>query len=95
VIVIVNQRKVAGQAIGPVADYIAMMALAQPTALKTCDRIASVLDLFSSDCDTRPPGGLTAGDAGFLRGLYTADLGYARGMAESQILDTMRKAQGF
>jgi hypothetical protein len=96
VMVIIDQAKVAGQPIGAVTDYVVMLALSQPAQGETCGVIPSILDLFTPNCHTDdPPKGLTYGDAGYLKGLYSADLRLSRGMAESQILETMRRSPGF
>jgi hypothetical protein len=73
-LVVVDANQLEGQAIGPVADKIAMITLSKPamqeTALK-CSPLPSVMDVLASNC---PSGastkGLTAYDEAFLKGLY-------------------------
>jgi hypothetical protein len=36
--------------IGPVADYIALIALAQFRTLETCDALPTLLDMFTPAC---------------------------------------------
>jgi hypothetical protein len=67
---------IAGQEIGPIADYIAMLSLSQPNSLDECNDLPGILDLMASGCDARPkPVALTESDVAYLKGLYAADLG--------------------
>jgi hypothetical protein len=71
VLILVDMRVIEGHPIGPVADYLAMLALAQTDDPDACGDFASILDYLSADCrqEARPEA-LTASDAAFLRGLY-------------------------
>lgn len=75
VLVVVDNAKVKGQPLGPVSDYVAMLALSQPRSLDGCQALPSVIDLFAkSPCEGRTaPDGLTAADAAYLTALYKAD----------------------
>jgi len=74
-LIIVDTSKLAGHEIGPVSDYIAMLALSQPASLDACNAFPSILDLMSDDCGAREkPQALTDSDIAYLKGLYTADL---------------------
>jgi hypothetical protein len=76
VLIVADIRKVAGGEIGPVADYITMLALSEPRSLDQCNDLPSILDLMSSDCESRAkPDKLTDSDIAYLKGLYAADLG--------------------
>jgi hypothetical protein len=76
VLIVADVRQVGGREIGPVADYIAMLALSEPRSLDRCNDFPSILDLMSSDCGARPkPEKLTDSDLAYLKGLYAADLG--------------------
>jgi hypothetical protein len=76
VLIVADTKKVAGQEIGPIADYITMLSLSQPSSLDECNEFPSILDLMASGCDTRAkPTALTDGDMAYLKGLYAADLG--------------------
>jgi hypothetical protein len=67
-LILVNGRDVQDKPIGPVADYIAMLALPQPKSLDDCNDLPSILDMYASGCDARPkPDSLTAGDIAYLR----------------------------
>lgn len=75
VLVVVDSRRLRGQTLGPVTDYLAMLALSQPRSLDGCMVLPSVIDLFApAACPGRdPPDGLTPTDAAYLTALYAAD----------------------
>jgi hypothetical protein len=76
VLIVADVKQIGGREIGPVSDYIAMLALSEPRSLDQCNELPSILDLMSSDCSSRPkPDKLTDDDIAYLKGLYTADLG--------------------
>jgi len=76
VLIVADIRKVGGGEIGPVADYITMLALSEPRSLDECNTLPSILDLMASDCESRArPEKLTDSDMAYLKGLYAADLG--------------------
>jgi hypothetical protein len=76
VLIVADIRKVGGGEIGPVSDYITMLALSEPRSLDQCSKLPSILDLMSSDCGSRAkPDRLTHSDIAYLKGLYAADLG--------------------
>jgi hypothetical protein len=54
---------------GTLADYIAMLALAEIDKPQVCEPLPSILNLLVPDCPQKPTA-LTAGDAAFLHGLY-------------------------
>lgn len=71
VILAVDTTKVAGYAIGTIADYLAMLSLSVVQSPDHCDPLPSILDVMSSGCGTRaPPATMTAGDLAFLKALY-------------------------
>jgi hypothetical protein len=76
--------------IGPVSDYLAMLALSQPRSLDGCAAFASVIDLLAPHCPGRPaPDNLTAADMAYLKALYGADLEARRSSAEIDIASRM------
>jgi len=71
--VLVDARRVDGAKLGAIADYVAMLVLADPRGLDQCQALPSVLDLFAGACPGRAaPTGLTRGDLAYLKALYTA-----------------------
>ncbi len=75
---------------GPVADYIAMLALAQMQRLDRCQSLPSITNLLVADCP-RVPQGLSDIDLGYLRGLYHMDAERARGVQIHQIIYQMQR----
>jgi hypothetical protein len=71
--VMVDGRRLHSTALGAIADYVAMLVLADPRNLDHCQALPSILDLFAGPCPGRAaPTGLTRGDLSFLKALYTA-----------------------
>ena len=78
---------------GPIADYIAMLALSQATAQDNCAELPSILDLMSPDCpDAEKPQSLTVADKAYLEGLYAMDIGVIGPIQMSDISDHMMKS---
>ncbi len=75
VLIVVDAPAMVGRPIGPIADYIAMLALSQPRSLDVCDALSSILDLMAGSCSDRPaPATWTDSDIAYLAGLYRVDL---------------------
>ena len=49
-IILVDTQKIAGQQIGPLADYIAMLALSQGQSYDTCQNVPTINNLMASGC---------------------------------------------
>ncbi|MDE1150407.1 MAG: hypothetical protein PW843_27990 [Azospirillaceae bacterium] len=72
VLVVVDMTRINGRHLGPIADYVAMLTLAQPTPSGGCDGLPSLLDLFADTCpDRQKPEMLTSADKAYLEGLYS------------------------
>ena len=96
-LIVVDSNKVEGREIGPISDYIAMLALsqAQSKSLDMCGPLPSILDLMAAGCQTRPaPESLTEGDIAFLKALYSADITTSGKAAGVRIERSMAKALG-
>jgi hypothetical protein len=91
VLIVADSRAVAGKDLGAVADYLAMLALAQPRSLDGCSALPSVIDMFAkSACpDREPPTGLTPADASYLTALYASDPEAKMPMAQGDIVVRM------
>lgn len=89
VLIIANTDKVAGYPIGPVADYIAMLALSQAKEPDNCNEMASVLDYLSTQCAERPES-LTIADKTYLEGLYHMDKRDIGSLQKSNIAEHMQ-----
>jgi hypothetical protein len=90
VILVVDTTKVAGYAIGTIADYAAVLTLSVVQSPDHCDALPSILDLMSSSCGTRePPNGITAADLAFLKALYYRNTGLGSSPPRDEIQDNM------
>lgn len=90
VLVVVDQNRLAGREIGPIADYIAMLALSQARSLDGCNALPSILDLMSAGCGARAkPQALTDGDLAYLKALYAADIRTSGRMGEENVSKEM------
>ncbi len=73
VLVIVDLRRTGVERLAPIADYVAMLALSQPSSPGRCQTLPSITDLFAGACPGRAaPTGLTSADALYLAALYSA-----------------------
>lgn len=93
VMVVVDRGRLEGMHIGPIADYIAMMALSQTGSFDDCEGAPSITNLFAADCD---PGWKTDSisdiDLAFLRGLYHMDLAGSFQNQRAAITNAMQTA---
>ena len=75
-VVIMDTNKIAGQEIGPLADYIAMLALSQGQYYDTCQNVPTITNLMAADCGAEmKPAAITDVDMTYLRGLYNMNTG--------------------
>jgi hypothetical protein len=93
VIIVVDPRQVAGQELGAVSDYIAMLALTQITPPAGCVSLPSIANLLAPGCG-EPVKGLTPGDMAYLRGLYRMDASVFLGGQKNAISWEMEQALG-
>lgn len=90
VTIIADPTKLVDYEMGPVADYLAMMALSQMQRLDRCQSLPSITNLMVADCP-RIPAGLSDIDLGYLRGLYHMDAERAKGVQLHQIVYQMQR----
>jgi hypothetical protein len=89
-LILADTGKIAGHEIGPISDYIAMLALAQAQSLDDCNEMPSILDLMSSGCLTREkPQSLTPSDMAYLKALYASDITTSTNTASDNIVNGM------
>ena len=69
VLIVGEPAKLLEYEIGTLADYIAMLALADPGKLETCAEFPTILNLLVPGC-TRIAHNLTEGDLAYLKALY-------------------------
>jgi hypothetical protein len=93
VFVVVDSKRLEGQDLGLITDYVVMVALSQPRSLDGCSAMSSVIDLLApSGCPGRDlPDGLTPADAAYLTALYSADLEAKKVGEQGQIAGRMAK----
>ena len=91
VFIVADSRVLDGKTIGPVADEMAMLALAKPRSLDGCGALASVIDAFAAAaCPGRDrPDSLTPADAAYLTALYASDPEAKKAFAQSEIAGRM------
>jgi hypothetical protein len=70
VVVLVNTREAGKVSLSQIADYVAMVSLAQIDLTATLSSANSILRLFAQPRPEAPPTALTAWDLAFLNGLY-------------------------
>jgi hypothetical protein len=88
--IIADFSKIRGMTLGPLADYIAVLALTQARMTEGCSQLPSIMDLMSAGCDEdKKPQRVTAGDLAYLRALYSADLELTVDRERSTIADAM------
>jgi len=71
VFIIIEAREVSGTQLAPLADYLAMVALAQVNPATDFSGMPTILNLFSTSGAARPTE-LTAWDIAYLQGLYSS-----------------------
>lgn len=92
VLILVDQNQVAGAEIGPISDYVAMLALSEIREESwACGGLVTIMELFSSECANGPQQ-LTTPDRAFLQGLYTMDEEAVASLQRGHISGRMREA---
>jgi hypothetical protein len=91
VLILVNQSEVADAPIGPISDYIAMLALTDVRdETWTCGGLVTIMERFSS-CGAAPQE-LTTPDRAFLQGLYSMTADAVLALERAHIAREMREA---
>lgn len=91
VLILVDQNQVAGAEVGPISDYVAMLALTDvSTETWSCGGLVTIMELFSRCGDA--PQQLTTPDRAFLQGLYTMDPEVILSLQRGHIAGEMRDA---
>jgi hypothetical protein len=96
VVLVINTKKVAGVAIGSIADYAALVSLTIVQNPDQCDPLPSILDLMSPACTSRDkPASITAGDVAFLKALYYKNTGLGGTLSRDSIqVNMMQQLRG-
>jgi hypothetical protein len=94
-IIVVDTTKIAGQEIGALSDYVAMLALAQGQYYDTCQNVPTITNLMAPGCgDGMKPASLTDVDLTYLRGLYKMTQGGSYMGERASIAYEMKKDLG-
>lgn len=94
-IILVDSSKIEGQQIGPIADYIAMLALGQGQYYDECQPVPTITNFLAPKCDgVMKPAGLTDVDMTYLRGLYHMSPGGSYLLERGSIAFAMKKELG-
>lgn len=94
VLIVADNKALAGKDMNLVADELVMLALSQPRTLDSCNALPSVIEAFAKTaCPGRaPPTGLTAADDAYLSALYASAPDAKKAMELSDITARMAKA---
>jgi hypothetical protein len=71
-LILADSKKVAGEKIDAMADYIAVLALAKWDHLDRCNGLSSILSMLADNCPEAPHA-VTSTDVALLKGLYSVD----------------------
>jgi len=94
VLIVVNAPAMEGRPIGPIADYIAMLALSQAKSLDGCGALDSILDTMAQSCSDRSsPPSWTNSDIAYLTALYKVDLSTVITLEKDNIATQMTGGQ--
>jgi hypothetical protein len=94
-LIIADSRQTGNLKLGPVADYVAMLALTRLKDDATCQPVSSIVNLMAPSCaDTLEPETVSASDLGFLRGVYKMDPGATLQVQQNDIAGEMAAALG-
>lgn len=91
--VIIDAQRVSGVQLNALADYVAMVTLAQVDANADLSQAHTILNLFAGGAlNPEAPMSLTDWDRAYLRGLYSADRHAATSAQQrGQIVDSMQR----
>ncbi len=93
IIIVVDSNRLAGYQIGPLADYITMLALAQLNSLDSCQQLPSIVNMLTANCSQRATD-MTENDLAYLRGLYKMSPDKKLLFQQSEIGDQMKQTLG-
>jgi hypothetical protein len=95
VFIIADSRQTGSHLLGPIADYVAMLALSRTDAYDACQIVPSIVNLMAPHCaDALKPQAIAASDIAYLRGVYKMDPGATLQIQQDQIAGEMEKSLG-
>jgi hypothetical protein len=89
-VIVIDLAKVTGRTVGALADYAAMLALAQTQSFEACAPVASITNLVSSGCAAAPVNEVTSADLAYLHALYSIDPRDSLGRQREEIASRMK-----
>ena len=91
-LIIGDRNQVSNAKIGPVADYIAFLALARWQGLDHCSAsVPTILNLMADACQEDPPESVTAYDLNLLKALYLVNPRESGSQQRMEIADRLVK----
>jgi hypothetical protein len=93
VIIVVDANRLAGYQIGPLADYITMLSLAQLNSLDACRQLPSIVNMLAAGCGQKASD-MTKNDLAYLGGLYKMSPDKSLLFQQSEIADQMKVTLG-
>ena len=91
ILIVADPSKLQDYGIGPLADYIALLALTQINSLDSCQPLPSIENMLAAGCGTKTRM-LTINDAAYLRGLYKTSPGMNLRAQEDQVAYQMEQS---
>jgi hypothetical protein len=88
-LIVADPSRLSDKTLGPITDYLSMLALSQMKSLDGCATLPSIIDMLGKPCADRKPNGLTPADAAYLTSLYAADLEKNKALEVSGIATRM------
>jgi hypothetical protein len=94
VLIVVDSQKLEGQEIGPIADYIAMLALSHAQAPDDCTKLPTILNFLAPGCPAaNQPNALTSADRTYLEGLYAMPAESLGRLQRAAIINHMNRSR--
>lgn len=90
VTIVADPTKLLEYEMGPVADYLTMLALSQMVSPERCQSLPTITNLLAADCP-RIPHGLSDIDLGYLRGLYHMNAERSKAVQIHEVTYQMRR----
>jgi hypothetical protein len=93
VIIVANPDRLVDDEMGTMADYIAMLALAQVNVPDSCQPLSTILNLLASGCTAKSEA-LTDNDTGYLGALYKMSPDRTLQVQRDEMTSQMQKSLG-
>ncbi len=93
VIIVVDANRLAGYQIGPLADYITILSLAQLNSLDACQPLPSIVNMLAPGCGQKASD-ITKNDLAYLSGLYKMTPDKSLLFQQSEIATRMKETLG-